>query len=274
MEQHAPRYTVANRQAWDHWARLGSISSQPVSDIDRAAARRLVDPDGWLPWAEIGNVLCLAAGGGQQGPAFAALGCAVTVVDSLGEQLAIDREVAQREGLDVNCIKGDMCELARLGIGGFDLVYQPISSCYVNDVATVHRQVRRVLRPHGLYRVEHWNPVHMRLWSAPRSPDHDYYRLQVDGDLRAPIVTTVSAGPAGEPLLESWTFPHTLTELIGTLCESGFVVRRLAEDCGGDAMAAPGTDEHLAAVVPPFFRMLARRLESTPASPGAMRPRP
>jgi hypothetical protein len=99
----------------------------------------------------------------------------------------------------------------------------------------------------------------MRLWARALG-DARGYCLDACGSPNEPIVTTVSTGPAGEGLLESWTFPHSLSELIGGLCEAGFFVRRLAEDCGGDAAAPVGSAERLAAFVPPFFRLLARKL--------------
>jgi SAM-dependent methyltransferase len=225
----------------------------------------LVDPDGWLPWREIRKVLCLAAGGGQQGPAFAALGCDVTVVDLSPGQLAIDRQVGKECGLTIRCIEGDMSVIPVPLGSRFDLVYHPISSCYVSDVDKVYRRVHELLRPGGWYRAEHWNPVHMRLW-ANALGDPTGYRLDICGAPEDPLVTTVSTGPAGEGLLESWTFPHSLSDLIGGLCDAGFFIRRLAEDCGGDPDAPIGSAERLAAFVPPFFRLLARRLPLEPAA--------
>ena len=249
----------ANRRAWDHWATLGSVASVPVGRLTPVQARGMVDPDGWMPWREVRRVVVLAGAGGQQGPAFAMLGCDVTVVDVSPGQLELDRRVADDLGLDVRCVQADMSRLADLGLGGADLVYQPISTCYTSDVRALYRQVRTVLRPRGLYRVEHWNPVHMRLW-AGRSFAGTAYRLATTPP-GEPIVSTVATGPSGEPMLESWTYPHSLADLLGGLGDAGFVVRRLAEDCGGDPAAEPGSDAHLASVVPPFFRLLARRVE-------------
>lgn len=247
-----------NRRAWDHWAALGSIASSPVGRLTAAQARTLLDPDGWLPWREVQRVVVLGGAGGQQGPAFAMLGCEVTVVDVSCGQLELDRQVAAELDLDVRCQQGDMRELGSLGLRDIDLVYQPISTCYTPDVRAVYNQVRAVLRPRGLYRAEHWNPVHMRLW-ADSSYDGTGYRLsrEASGDL---IVSTVATGPSGEPLLESWTYAHSLADLLGGLGDAGFVIRRLAEDCGGDVSATPGSEAHMASVVPPFMRILARRV--------------
>jgi SAM-dependent methyltransferase len=257
---HQSGYIEANRAAWDQWAALGSVASRPVEALDPRSARLLLDPDGWLPWREIHSVVCLAAGGGQQAPAFAMLGCDVTVVDSSAGQLAIDAEVADKLGLRITCVEADMTDLADIGIADVDLVYQPISSCYTADIAGVYRQIHDVLRPSGLYRTEHWNPVHMRLWIT-RQHDERGYLLTMGDSPTAPLVTTVTYGPAGESLLESWTFPHSLESLLGGLCDAGFLIRRLAEDRGGDPDAPNGSEAHLSAIIPPFFRLLARRTQ-------------
>ena len=47
-------------------------------------ARELVDPDGFIGDARGLDVLCLAAGGGQQTPAFGLLGANVTCIDLSG----------------------------------------------------------------------------------------------------------------------------------------------------------------------------------------------
>jgi SAM-dependent methyltransferase len=252
-------YLAENQRVWDHWASVGSISSRPIGALSPPEARTMLDPDGWLNWHEIRRVLCLAAGGGQQAPAFAMLGCEVTLLDLSSRQLALDHQVAENLGLSIECIQGDMSDLRFASTATYDLVYHPISTCYVRDVTMVYEEVHRVLRIHGLYRVEHWNPSHMQLW-AEKDWGAEGYRLSTSGTPGDAIVTTVSVGPAGGGLLTSQTFPHSLTALIGSLCDTGFALRRLAEDCGGDPTAPAGAEARLAAFVPPFFRILARKV--------------
>jgi SAM-dependent methyltransferase len=251
---------VANERVWDYWASLGSIASQPAVDLDDEQSRLLVDPDGWLPLTGLRDVLCLGGGGGQQGPAFARLGCEVTIVDTSAAQLALDADVAEKEGLRITCVHADMSDLACLGLGEYDLVYQPISSCYVPDVRTLHHALTGVVRPGGLYRVEHWNSTHMRIWMGGLRFSEGNYLLPIPAEPGRPIVSAVASGPAGESLLEAWNFPHPLSALIGSLCDAGFAILRFAEDCGGDAREPVGTNAHLASLIPPFFRLLARRL--------------
>jgi SAM-dependent methyltransferase len=258
-ESLAEQSGTANERAWDYWASLGSVASRPAVNLTPEESRVLVDPDGWLPMANLREVLCLGGGGGQQGPAFARLGCNVTVIDASRAQLELDADVAAKEGLNIQCVQADMSSLAGLPVSGFDLVHQPISSCYVADVRPVHQALRRILRPGGIYRVEHWNPAHMRIWlEGPRVAGTDYL-LPSTPPPGLPLVCPVAKGPAGESLLEAWHFPHSLSSLIGSLCDAGFSILRFAEDCGGDAEAPIGTDAHLSSIVPPFFRLMARR---------------
>jgi len=112
-------------------------------------------------------VLCLACGGGQQAALFASLGYRVTLADISPDQLQIDRAVAEEYGLKIELVEADMLDLSRLHGRQFDLVYQAVSACYVPDVQRLYREVARVIKPGGWYRVEHWNPVQLQL------PDDD-----------------------------------------------------------------------------------------------------
>jgi hypothetical protein len=56
-----------------------------------------------------------------------------------------------------------------------------------------------------------------------------------------------------------WHFIHPLSQLIGGRCNAGFIIEKFAERPVADLNAEPGSHAHLAAYVPPFFAMLARR---------------
>jgi 2-polyprenyl-3-methyl-5-hydroxy-6-metoxy-1,4-benzoquinol methylase len=105
---------------------IGSIReirwTVPVSPEEIARARRgdfsvlltpkKAVPREWFPAQMKGSkVLCLASGGGQQSPIFAAAGADVTVLDNSPQQLARDQEVAAREGLSIQTVEGDMRDL-------------------------------------------------------------------------------------------------------------------------------------------------------------------
>src|SRR5579864_7291304 len=93
-----------NRTAWDRNVERKNRWTVPASPQAVAAARRgefeiLLTPTkpvpmDWFPALQATSVLCLASGGGQQGPLLAAAGALVTVFDNSPRQLAQDRFVA------------------------------------------------------------------------------------------------------------------------------------------------------------------------------------
>ena len=74
-------------------------------------------------------MLCLASGGGQQGPILSAAGAAVTVFDNSPQQLAQDWMVAERDGFPA-----DFDKVRELLIKQKPLVKQYSSSSYLNSL--------------------------------------------------------------------------------------------------------------------------------------------
>src|SRR3989304_8160158 len=98
-----------NRKAWDREVERGNPWTIPggrgVIDAARYGRWEIYltptkpVPNNWFPDLKGCEVLCLASGGGQQGPILAAAGAKVTVLDNSPKQLEQDRRVAEREGL-------------------------------------------------------------------------------------------------------------------------------------------------------------------------------
>ena len=95
------------------------------------------------------QVLGLAAGGGQQMPIFAALGAKCTVLDYSEKQLESERMVAQRESYDITIVRADMTKRLPFDDNSFDLIFHPVSNCYVYAVLPIWRECARVLKPGG-----------------------------------------------------------------------------------------------------------------------------
>ena len=269
-----PSYRAVNREGWDELARAGCEASRPWGAAQLRNASAWLDAAGWIPWPEVKRVLCLGAGGGQQAPLFAALGCRVTSVDLSAEQLRLDAEVARCHGLEIECVEADMLDLGLLYGSDFDLVYQAVSACYVPDVRQLYLEVSRVLRPGGWYRVEHWNPVQIQLAEGGAWSGRDYRIVHPQRSDR-PVVWSGQARAEGTPTC--WHYVHPLHDLIGGLCDAGFEVLRCEESVAGDPAAEPGSQQHLAAYLPPFFSLFARwqpRAPSVAPQPPARRQRP
>jgi SAM-dependent methyltransferase len=158
-----------NREAWDRQVESGNEWTVPVGPEIIEAARRdewavlLTEtrsvPRAWFPEMAGADILCLASGGGQQAPIFAAAGANVTVLDNSPKQLAQDRFVAERESLDLKTVEGDMRDLSAFAEESFDLVFHPVSNLFVSAVGPVWAEAFRVLREGGSLLAGFLNPV-------------------------------------------------------------------------------------------------------------------
>src|SRR5262245_50670960 len=161
--------TEFNRFAWDKQVESGNEWTIPVSPAEIAAARAgqwsivltptKPVPHDWLPPLPGLEVLCLASGGGQQGPILAAAGANVTVFDNSPKQLEQDRFVADREDLNIRTVEGDMADLRILADNTFDAIVHPVSNSYAPDVIPVWKECFRVLRNGGVLIAAFNNPV-------------------------------------------------------------------------------------------------------------------
>src|SRR6188474_121053 len=121
-----------NRRAWDELARDKQRFTIPARDEDFVNPLEKLDPIGWLGGNIRGRrLLCLAAGGGKHGPLYAAAGAIVTVVDVSPAQLELDREVAAERRLQLKTVAASMDDLGMFAAGEFDVVIQPVSTCYL-----------------------------------------------------------------------------------------------------------------------------------------------
>ncbi len=149
-----------NREAWNRQVHSGKNPwTVPVSPELIARARNgdwsvlLTEnkpvPHDWLPLMQGLKILGLACGGGQQGPIFAAAGADVTIFDNSPAQLARDREVADREGLNIRTVEGDMRDLSMFADESFDFIFHPVSNLFIHEIRPVWREAYRVLRHSG-----------------------------------------------------------------------------------------------------------------------------
>ncbi len=160
-----------NRRAWDALVAAKNRWTRPVDSQQIENARLGIwqivltptkpVPKDWFPDFSASNVdvLCLASGGGQQGPILAAAGANVTVFDNSPSQLEQDNLVARREGLEIRTEQGDMANLAVFDEQSFDLIFHPCSNCFAQDIHPVWKECFRVLRPGGTLLTGFTNPV-------------------------------------------------------------------------------------------------------------------
>lgn len=249
-----------NRRAWDSLVRKRQRHTRPADDAEFANPLAAVDSAGWLGPSIVGwRVLCLAAGGGRQSALFAAAGAEVTVVDLSPEMLALDRQVAEERNVAVRTVEASMDDLAMFAPAAFDLVAQPVSTCYVPDVAAVYREVARVTAPGGLYVSQHKSPTSLQ---ADVRPSTGGYEL-VEPYYRSGPLPDVGDSPHREP--GTLEFLHRWEDLLGGLCRAGFVIEDLLEPLHADAQAPLGSFGHRSRYVAPYVRVKARRLKQAAA---------
>ncbi|CAM3792806.1 class I SAM-dependent methyltransferase [Mesobacillus thioparans] len=159
-----------NSRAWDKKVEEGSVYTKAVSKevIERSRAgdweitvtTGKPVPRSWFPDSLAGlKILCLASGGGQQGPVLAAAGADVTVVDTSAKQLEQDEFVAKRDGLNLKTLQCSMTDLSAFNTEEFDLIVHPVANVFVEDVRQVWTEASRVLKNKGTLISGFTNPL-------------------------------------------------------------------------------------------------------------------
>jgi SAM-dependent methyltransferase len=251
-----------NRAGWDALVGKKNRWTIPVSSDEVEAARRgkwqivltptKPVPRSWFPRIEGTDVLCLASGGGQQGPILAAAGARVVVYDNSPRQLEQDRLVAARDGLEIETIEGDMADLGVFSEQSFDLIVHPVSNCFVPDVRPVWSEAARVLRDGGSLLAGFTNPLR--------------YLFEDDLEYSSDVLCVVHSIPYSdlEELTEEkqaryiadgepFEFGHTLEDQIGGQIEAGLVLTGFYED-----VYTPDEDA-LSRHIPSFLATRARK---------------
>ena len=228
-------YQDINAKTIDRWIEEGWEWGKPISHEVFEKAKNgnwelFLTPTKPVPHEWFGDlkgkrILGLASGGGQQMPIFAALGAECTVLDYSEKQIESERMVAEREGYDIRIIRGDMTKRLPFEDGEFDIVFNPVSNCYVEEVLPIWKECYRVLKAGG-YLIA--------------GTDH-YVNYLVDEDEER-IINSLPFNPLKNPdqmkQLEEQDagvqFSHSLEEQIGGQLRTGFTLMDLYEDTNGE----------------------------------------
>ena len=232
------KYTSKNAAIIDSWKReYGLKWMEPVShqtyldacngkwDITLTPVKTV--PHEWLGDVKGKKILGLASGGGQQIPILSALGAVCTVFDISEAQLESEREVAEREGYEVEIIQGDMTEKLPFEDNTFDMIINPVSNHYVEEVLPIFQECFRVLKPGGYLLCGLDTGIYWMLdddeekvvHSLPFNPlkDREIYDELMERDM-------------------GLQFSHTLEEQIGGQLKTGFRLLDIYEDTNGDGL--------------------------------------
>jgi len=251
-----------NRRAWDAQVEKQNRWTVPITSEEVDAARRgdwsiLLTPirpvpRSWFPEMRDAAVLCLASGGGQQGPILAAAGARVTVFDNSPQQLAQDRLVAEREGLELNTIEGDMADLGVFKDSVFDLIVHPVSNCFVPDLRPVWSECSRVLRVGGELLAGFCNPLR---YLFPYDLERDSFLLSIAQSIPYSDLESLTEEQKAQYVDkgEPFEFGHTLSDQIAGQLHAGLALIDLYED------ACPPEDDPISKFIPSFIATRARK---------------
>ena len=153
-------YTEINSKTIDEWIKEGWEWGIPIThetflnakngDWNMLLTPTKFVPKDWYPDLKGKQVLGLASGGGQQMPIFAALGAVCTLMDYSQKQIDSDLLVSKRENYNINAVKSDMTKEFPFPDESFDIIFHPVSNCYIEDVRHVWYECYRVLKNGGI----------------------------------------------------------------------------------------------------------------------------
>ena len=247
-------YPAINAATVDRWVDAGWKWGIPVDHEECERARKgewsvkltpTKDvPAHWFPELEGKRLLGLASGGGQQMPLFSLAGARCTVLDNSSRQLDSERMVAEREGYSIMVVRGDMTKPLPFADESFDVIFHPVSNCYVRDVQHVWDECARILKPGGVLMA---------------GMDNGFNYLFAEGD-ESRIVRSLPFDPLMNPdqmaLLEAENggvqFSHSIEEQIAGQLRAGLTLLDVYEDTN----SAGFLYEH---GVPTFWATLCRK---------------
>ncbi|TVZ25848.1 methyltransferase family protein [Gillisia sp. Hel_I_86] len=225
-----------NKSAWDNYVDKKDRWTIPVSEEELENAKngnwsivltpKKTVPHNWFPSLTGLKILGLASGGGQQGPILATLGADVTIFDNSEKQLQQDKILSDKFDLDIKTVQGDMKDLSVFTDESFDLIFNPCSILFVDNVLPVWKECFRVLKPNGILMTGLMNPISLQL-------DEDNLKLiykQPFSDLHSLPTEKLEALKRTK---EALIFGHSLTDQIGGQLDAGFTLTAMFEDNWG-----------------------------------------
>lgn len=238
------KYIEENERIWDMRSENNDVWAIPVSsEMIRLAKEgqwsivltpQKSVPFSWFPENLAGKkILCLASGGGQQGPILAAVGADVTVLDNSKVQLKKDEFVAKRDNLKIRTVQGNMQDLSMFENETFDCIIHPWSNGYVDDILPVWKECARVLKRQGYLLAGFGNPIEYifnadKLAQGVFEVENSIPYADIDHMDDEKVMAIVEK--------DGYIWSHTLEEQIQGQIAAGFAIVGFYEDTGGTAL--------------------------------------
>ena len=146
------------------------------------------------------------------------------MLDCSDAQLENEKAVAERENYKVNIIKADMSKPLPFEDESFDIIFHPVSNCYIENVESVFKECYRILKKGGIllcglsteinYLVD--ESEEKIVFSMPFNPlkneEHREFLEKFGG---------------------GYQFSHTLSEQLGGQLKAGFTLTNIEDDTNG-----------------------------------------
>lgn len=227
-------YQDINKETIDRWVEEGWEWGKPISHEDYVKAKNgewkvfltptVAVPKDWFGDLKGKKILGLASGGGQQMPIFQALGADCTVLDYSSKQIESELKISERESYQIQAIEGDMTKRLPFEDKSFDLVFHPVSNCYVEDVYHVFNEAYRVLKKGGLLLAGLNNEIN---YIVDQNEKEIVFKMPFNPLKDEKARAYMEQEDAG------MQFSHNMTEQIGGQLKAGFTLLDLYEDTNG-----------------------------------------
>jgi SAM-dependent methyltransferase len=228
------KYTEINSSFFDQWIEEGWEWGQPIGHEVFEKAKNndwfvLLTPTKpvpkeWFCEMKDAKILGLASGGGQQMPIFTALDAKCTVLDYSEKQLLSEKEVAKRENYEIKTVRADMTKPLPFEDESFDLIFHPVSNCYIEDVLPVWKECYRVLKKGGILLAGLDNGINYIFNDDETMITH-----------KLPFNPLKDKQLYEESIKNGWgiQFSHTIEEQVGGQLQAGFILTDIYQDTNG-----------------------------------------
>ena len=224
------RYQDINAETVDRWVEQGWEWGKPVDHETYTRAlsgdwQVLLTPTKPTPHEWFGDLrgkrlLGLASGGGQQMPILTAVGAVCSVMDYSPKQLENERIVSEREGYSIEIVRADMTQTFPFEDASFDIIFHPVSNCYVREIDPIFRECFRVLRSGGILMCGLGNGLEFAFSDDGVLTE----RLPFDPLVNEEQRLSLQKDDSG------MQFSHTTADQIGAQLRAGFILTDIYDD--------------------------------------------
>ena len=221
-------YIEKNRNLWDNWARL-HVDSKFYDMETFRKTRNSLKP---VELEELGDVagktmLHLQCHFGQDSLSWAAKGAEVVGVDLSQEAVDTGNRLAAEMGLKARFVCSNVLDLMTHHQGAYDVVFTSYGVLHwLPDLARWAQVVAHFLEPGGIFYMVEFHPFARMLADDGTSLAYPYFYQETPDRF---VETGSYAAPESEYTAECFEWPHTLGDVISSLCQAGLRIEFMHE---------------------------------------------